>query len=225
MHFYQEDEMLMLSGIQHYMFCPRQWALIHVEQLWEENRLTAEGQFLHKNVDNPFYRQKDGSRITLRSVAIASKALGLYGFSDAIELTPSDSASDSITHPLYAGYWKPCPVEYKRGKAKPDERDTVQLAAQVICLEEMHDIHIESAFLFYGETNHREQVVINDHLRQLTQSAADEMHRVFKSGVLPSAIKKNHCNSCSLVDVCMPSLTINVSPSRYLQKYLYEETP
>ena len=86
---YAEDDMLMLSGIQHFMFCPRQWALIHIEQLWEENKLTVEGHLLHTNVDNPSYRQKNGDTITLRSVAIASKKLGLYGFTDAVELIPT----------------------------------------------------------------------------------------------------------------------------------------
>ena len=107
--------MLMLSGIQHFMFCPRQWALIHIEQQWAENKLTTEGQILHKNVDNPFYRQKNGDVITLRSLHIASKELGLYGVTDAVELIPADSSEDAITHNRYKGYWKPYPVEYKRG--------------------------------------------------------------------------------------------------------------
>lgn len=110
---YTEDEMLMLSGIQHFMFCPRQWALIHIEQQWAENKLTTEGQILHKNVDNPFYRQKNGDVITLRSLHIASKELGLYGVTDAVELVPADSSEDAITHNRYKGYWKPYPVEYK----------------------------------------------------------------------------------------------------------------
>lgn len=101
---FKEDEMLMLSGIQHYMFCPRQWALIHIEQQWEDNKLTVEGQLLHKNVDNPFYRQKNGDVITLRSVHIASKELGLYGITDAIELKPTDNLQNAITYNRYKGY-------------------------------------------------------------------------------------------------------------------------
>ena len=110
---YDDDQMLMLSGIQHYMYCPRQWALIHIEQQWDENRLTAEGHRLHQHVDNPAYRQKNGEVIILRSVQIASHTLGLYGVTDAIELLPTDNPSDAITHPRYPGYWKPYPVEYK----------------------------------------------------------------------------------------------------------------
>ena len=101
---YTEDEMLMLSGIQHFMFCPRRWALIHIEQQWEENKLTVEGQILHKNVDNPFYRQKNGNVVTLRSLQVSSKVLGLYGITDAVELIPADSPEDAITHNRYKGF-------------------------------------------------------------------------------------------------------------------------
>lgn len=160
---YTEDEMLMLSGIQHYKFCPRQWALIHIELLWEDNRLTTEGNILHENVDNPFYRQKNGDVITLRSLHIASKELGLYGITDAVELIPSDSPNDAITHHRYPGYWKPYPVEYKRGRQKPDERDEVQLAAQVMCLEEMYHINIPYAALYYNEPKRREIITILTH--------------------------------------------------------------
>lgn len=123
---YNEDDMLMLSGIQHFRFCPRQWALIHIEQQWNDNRLTIEGQILHKHVDDPFYRQKCGDLITLRAVNIASHELGLYGISDAIELLPAPSTEDTIQHPKYQGYWKPVVVEYKHGKPKRDEVDEVQ---------------------------------------------------------------------------------------------------
>src|SRR5574344_378361 len=161
---YGEDDMLMLSGIQHYMFCPRQWALIHLEQQWNENRLTIEGHILHENVDNPFYRMKSGGVITLRSVHIASKSLGLYGVTDAVELHPSQYGViiNECKEPVLL-----YPVEYKHGRTKPDERDEVQLAAQVICLEEMYNTHINQAALYYDETKHREVISIDDNLRQL----------------------------------------------------------
>ena len=221
---YDEDDMLMLSGIQHFVFCPRQWALIHIGQQWDENRLTAEGRLIHKNVDNPSYRQKNGDVVTLRSVPISSKVLGLYGYSDAIELMSSENDLNCIVHPKYSGYWKPCPVEYKRGCAKPDARDKVQLAAQVICIEEQYGIIIETAFLYYAETNRREAVPIDVELRTLTQRCADEMHEIFKSGVIPKAEKKHGCANCSLFDVCMPSLESRPKVNHYLKKYLYEET-
>lgn len=221
---YEEDEMLMLSGIQHFVYCPRQWALIHIEQVWEENRFTAEGQILHKQADDPLYRQKNGELVSLRSVSIASKTLGLYGFTDVVELHPSDNPDNCITHPSYPGYWKPYPVEYKRGHSKPDERDAVQLAAQVICLEEMHNIKIDHAFLFYGETRHREEIVMDEQLRSLTQEYADEMHRIYSSGVVPKATKSRKCSNCSLCDICLPDTKNKLLATNYLKKNLYEET-
>lgn len=221
---YGDDQMLMLSGIQHYMYCPRQWALIHIEQQWGENRLTAEGHQLHQNVDNPTYRQKNGETITLRSVHIASHTLGLYGVTDAVELLPSESSIDSITHPRYPGFWKPYPVEYKRGHRKPDERDEVQLAAQVICLEEMYGIHIPEAALFYHETRHRETVRIDEHLRQLTYELSEAMHRTFERGITPKPEERGGCRNCSLFDICAPDLTKKTSVAYYLKKTLDEET-
>lgn len=221
---YTEDEMLMLSGIQHFVFCPRQWALIHIEQVWAENRLTVEGQLLHERTDNPFYRQKNGSSVSLRSVAIASRRLGLYGFTDVVELYPSQEAENSITHPSYPGFWKPCPVEYKHGHTKPDERDEVQLAAQVICLEEMHQIKIDRGYLFYGETRRREEVIVDERLRLFTQQCADEMHSVFKMRDVPHAIKSSKCSNCSLLDICLPGNKKRTTATNYLKKNLYEET-
>ena len=104
---YGDDDMLMLSGIQHYRFCPRQWAFIHIEQLWDDNRLTMEGILMHKHVDDPFYRQKCGENIALRAVNVASHELGLYGVTDIVELHPSDDAANSIKHPRYPGLWQP----------------------------------------------------------------------------------------------------------------------
>ena len=220
---YAEDDMLMLSGIQHFMFCPRQWALIHMEQEWADNKLTVEGHILHKNVDNQLYRQKNGDTITLRSVHIASRQLGLYGISDAVELLPSDSAEDAIRHDRYPGLWRPYPVEYKRGHSKPNECDEVQLAAQVICLEEMYGINIPHAALYYNEVKHREVISITDSLRQLTQQCADRMHETYKSQQLPPASKQKFCRRCSLQDICMPEVSECARASSYLNRNLYED--
>lgn len=221
---YKEDEMLMLSGIQHFMFCKRQWGLIHMEQQWTENRLTTEGTILHENVDNPFYRQKNGENITLRSVAIASKTLGLYGFSDAVELVEAESSENAITHPKYPGFWIPFPIEYKHGSRKSNEMDELQLTAQVMCLEEMYNIKLSKAALFYWEKKHRDVVPITDSLRSLTKKTAEEMHTIFSSGITPKADKKPQCRSCSLLDLCLPQLMNKSSVNKYLKDNLYEET-
>jgi CRISPR-associated exonuclease Cas4 len=221
---YSEDDMLMLSGIQHIAFCPRQWALIHLEQQWDDNKLTAEGKIQHEHVDDPFYRQKIGNVITLRKVSIASKTLGLYGFADIVELYASDTATNAIRHPQYDGFWKPYPIEYKHGKEKSDECDKVQLTAQVICLEEQYGIHIENGALFYAKTKHREVVSINEKLRDQTRYYAKLMHEIFSRGALPKAKKESYCKNCSLIDICMPKIADKGSVSAYLKTNLYEET-
>lgn len=221
--YYDDDQMLMLSGIQHYMFCPRQWALIHVEQQWADNRLTAEGEVLHKNVDDPSYRQKNGDTITIRGVHIASHALGLYGICDAIELLPSETKENAITHPKYSGYWRLYPIEYKRGHRKPDEWDAVQLAAQVMCLEEMYEIQIPEAALFYYETRRREVVSINESLRRLTYELSEAMHKTFDGGITPKVVPQHGCKNCSLFDICSPELTKKTTVAYYLKKSFDEE--
>lgn len=221
---YTEEDMLMLSGIQHYMFCPRQWGLIHLSREWEDNRLTVEGQLLHENVENPFYRQKNGDTITLRAVHIASRELGLYGIADAIELLPADSVENAITHKSYPGFWHLYPIEYKHGHHKLDKCDEVQLAAQVICLEEMYGIHIEYAAMFYGETRRREVIHINEQLRKLTFECASAMHDSWNRRYISKAKKTARCNKCSLVDICLPLLEQQSKVSDYLKRNLYEET-
>ncbi len=221
MAFYSEEEMLMLSGIQHFMFCPRQWALIHIEQQWQENRFTMEGNILHEIVNDPAYRQKNGETITLRSINIASKSLGLYGITDAVELHPTTDETNSITHERYPGFWLPYPIEYKRGKPKVDERDKVQLAAQVMCVEEMYNIKIEEGALFYFETRQRISVLIDDRLRELTQKCSKQMHYYMSKGVTPPAYKTKACNSCSLKQLCNPDLFNRQPVNQYLKLNLY----
>jgi len=222
---YTEDDMLMLSGIQHFAFCPRQWALIHINQQWDDNRLTAEGELLHQHVDDPFYRQKNGSIICLRSVSIASRQLGLYGVSDIIELHPSSTPDNAITHPTYPGYWTPFPIEYKHGKPKNDSTDIVQLAAQALCLEEQYNIRIAEGAIFYGETCRRELVTFDDELRNEVTTLSNSMHQIFESGVIPQATKQPKCRSCSLRDICMPETSYSKAASNYLKINLYAETP
>lgn len=220
---YSEDEMLMLSGIQHFKFCPRQWALIHIEQQWNDNRLTIEGQILHKHVDDPFYRQKCGDLITLRAVNVASRELGLYGILDAIELHPSLSFENSIQHPKYPGWWNPVVVEYKHGKPKKDEIDEVQLAAQIMCLEEIYAIHISYGIFFYGELRHRVVVNINDRLRDIVKQCARDMHEIFGKTIVPKADYGKHCDNCSLKDICLPKMRMNCTTvNTYLNKNLYQ---
>lgn len=221
---YSDDDMLMLSGIQHFRFCPRQWALIHIEQRWDDNRLTIEGELLHKHVDDPFYRQKCGDYISLRSVSIASHELGLHGITDVVELHPTDNEQNGISHPSYPGTWQPYPVEYKHGKPKRNEIDEVQLAAQAMCLEEQYGIEIPKGAIFYHEIRHRVEVEISDYLRNIVRDCATQMHEIYASGRLPQIRKGKHCKKCSLYNLCMPESADCVKVSHYLKKNLYEET-
>lgn len=218
------DDYLMLSGIQHYVFCPHQWAMIHIEQKWDDNRLTAEGQIMHDNVDNPAYRRKNGGIITLRRVAIASASLGLYGFSDAVELLPSASSEKAVVHPSYPGLWRMHPVEYKHGRPKPDLRDKVQVVAQAICLEEMFDTVIPECSIYYGESNKRITFEINSDIRAFTLECAKEMHRIYDFGIVPNPVYKQHCRNCSLFNECMPKTPSQTAVNNYLKVNLYEET-
>ena len=214
--------MLMLSGIQHFRFCPRQWALIHIEQQWEDNRLTIEGQILHKHVDNPLYRQKCGEHIVLRSVNIASRELGLFGITDAVELQPTENAVDSITHPKYPGRWLPVPVEYKHGRPKRNEVDEVQLVAQAMCLEEMYSIHIAYGAFYYAEIRHRVEVEISPRLRGIVRWCSEKMHDIYNSQCVPKALKGKHCVKCSLRNICLPEITCCTTVDTYLKKNLFE---
>lgn len=215
---YTDDEMLMLSGIQHFAFCPRQWALIHIEQLWADNRLTVEGNIMHSTVDDPFYIRKTNDIITLRSVGLVSKELGLYGISDVIEFYNVELNDNSIKLPEYSGYWEPHPVEYKRGKEKNNHIDEVQLAAQIICLEEMYNIKIEYGWLYYGETRRRKKIDMSSELREVTKNFVKQMHLLFKVGQTPKASYTNHCDKCSLIDICIPKISKKQTVSSYLKK-------
>lgn len=221
---YEEDEMLMLSGIQHFAFCPRQWGLIHLEQQWSDNRLTMEGSIMHEHVDDPFYRQSVRGKIVLRRVSIASKKLGLYGLTDIIEMTPTEGGENCVRLPGREGWWSPCVVEYKHGEPKFDDCDSVQIAAQTMCLEEQYGIRIPIGQLYYGKTRQRESVLIDDGLRQETKAMAEAMHRVFEEGVVPKSDRRPQCRSCSMVDLCMPEREGSKrSAKKYLKNSLYEE--
>lgn len=205
---YSDEEMLPLSGIQHYAFCPRQWALIHLEHLWADNTLTTEGALLHQRVDNPDIRETNGSQaITLRGLRLASPSLGLSGIADAVEICPRQGAPTSKQTLLKSKMYDAMPIEYKRGKPKTTDCDRLQVTAQAIILEEMLGVAISKGAVFYWEVRHREYFDISDALRSLALQVVEEMHTAFNSNTLPPAVKKAHCKNCSLRDFCMPSLT------------------
>lgn len=221
MPFYSDDDMLQLSGIQHFCFCPRQWALQTIEQQWADNRLTVEGSVMHRNVDDPFHRLNDSGLPELRSVHIASHELGLYGIADLVELQPLDDNLPGMRLPGVPGNWLPCPVEYKHGRPKGNRCDEVQVAAQAMCLEEMYGIAIPRGAVFYGQTRRRMEVILDEELRKLTRSSAEEMHALFRRGALPPPKYEKYCENCSLIDICLPKVSLCPRASQYLEENLY----
>lgn len=201
---YAESDYLMLSGIQHFQFCKRQWSLIHIEQQWAENEATAHGQILHQKADNPFIKEKRKDIITSRAMHVSSKELGLYGILDVVEFHQSENGV-----PLKGrhGKWSPVIVEYKRGKPKKDERDIVQLVAQTICLEETLGCTIEIGYLYYHSVNQKKLIDITDNLREEVVELAKQMHEFYAQKTIPKAEYFKNCQLCSLVDICMPRLS------------------
>ena len=215
---YTADELLPLSGLQHFLFCRRQWALIHVERQWQENALTAEGRIMHQRADDPFFTEVRKGVILTRSVPIASYRLGLSGVCDVVEFT---QANEGVQLKGQEGFYLPAPVEYKRGKPKREPSDEAQLCAQALCLEEMLSVAIPQGYLYYGQTHHREAVLLTPELRQLVHDMAGEMHAYFGRGYTPRVKPFKGCRSCSLADVCLPVLQEKVAPaSKYIEQQL-----
>jgi CRISPR-associated exonuclease Cas4 len=210
---YIEADLIQLSALQHYLFCPRQCALIHVEQIWVESGLTAEGRLLHERVDKGgTEKRRDVKRVF--GLPIRCLRLGLVGKADVVEF-----------HRKEGGLWQPYPVEHKRGRRKKDDWDRVQLCAQALCLEEMLDVSVPEGALFYGKEQRREVVEIGDALRRETEEVTAAVHRMLDSGNTPAPEYSPKCDSCSLKDVCLPrnlggGRTGRVT--RYLKKALEE---
>jgi len=216
---YEEDEFLMLSGLQHFVFCRRQWALIHIEQEWEENVLTVEGNLLHEKVDDPFIREKRGNTLYVRALPVHSRILGISGICDMVEFTSDDNG---ITLQGEAGRYLPKPIEYKRGKPKKHDADLMQLTAQVMCLEEMLGIPIEEASFYYHEVRRREPHQITEEMRQKVIDLTSEMHLYYRRRHTPRVKTGKHCVSCSLRHRCMPELLEREKVSTYMNRMLSE---
>ncbi len=189
---YSEDDLLMLSALQHLLFCPRQCALIHIEQLWLENRLTAEGRILHERVHTAAKESRRKIRIEF-DMPIRSLELGLIGRADVVEFRLQDD-----------GVWQPYPVEYKRGRPKKDDSDRVQLCAQALCLEEMLSVDIPAGALYYGKKKRRTEVEFEQDLRQTTRETAHALHDLFNDQRTPPPQYRRCCDNCSFIEFCLP---------------------
>lgn len=198
---YSEEQLLPISALQHLAFCERQWALIHLEQQWSENRLTAEGRKLHERSDHGEDETRNGVRIT-RGMLLRSLRLGLTGKADVVEFRGE----------------QPFPIEYKRGRPKPGRYDEVQLCAQALCLEEMLGVAVPEGAIFYGQPRRRSMVAFDPELRAETERLAARLHFLSGEKITPRARYEKKCDSCSLYSICLPKTTGASSAQRYLKR-------
>jgi len=202
---YEVDDLIQLSALQHMAFCPRQCALIHVEQTWTESGRTAEGRIMHERVHEESRESRGDIRVEY-GVALRSMRLGLIGKADVVEYQRQPDGS-----------WLPFPVEYKRGKPKKDDSDKVQLCAQALCLEEMLNTTIPGGALFYGQTRHRLDVAFDERLRWETEETAKQAHALIASGETPKPVYAKRCENCSLIAECLPK---TIQKKRSVRSYL-----
>lgn len=205
---YPENDYIQLSAIQHYVFCPRQCALIHVHGIWQENLFTAKGKILHEKVDSGEDESRGDKTIT-RSLNIYSKRLGLSGRCDVVEITEKNNEI------------KPYPVEYKSGKPKNNISDMAQLCAQALCLEEMLKVPVPEAAIFYGRPRRRELIEIDSHLRKQTEEIILHIHSMIENRIVPEAKYEKKCDTCSLNNICMPK-TGHKKVKKYIEE-LYKQ--
>ncbi len=217
---YDEEDYLNIAGLQHFAFCRRQWALIHIEQQWSENLRTVEGQILHENAHDSFSSEKRVDRIISRGMAVFSRKLGVNGVCDVVEFHASPKGVELAGR---EGKWLPVPVEYKRGSPKENDADSLQLCCQAMCLEEMLLCHrIPRAYLYYGETARRTAVVLDEALRGKVNLLLTEMHELYKRKYTPRVKPGKSCNACSLKNLCLPKLYRTGSAAEYVRRRLEE---
>lgn len=201
-----EADFVPLSALQHYAYCPRQCALIHLEQIWEENSHTAEGRLMHEHAHSGENMTRGQVRLAT-DLPLRSCSLGVSGKADVVEFRRCANA------------WQPYPVEYKKGSPHGHaEADAVQVCAQAICLEEMLGVDIPEAAVFYGSQRRRSVVPLTQALRQKTAVVALAVHQIFRSGKTPPPGNQVHCAACSLQTACMPACVEKpMRAARYLE--------
>ena len=218
---YAEEDFLQLSGLQHFAFCRRQWALIHIAQQWKENLRTVEGDLFHHRAHDAQARERRGDTLILRGLSVVSSTLGISGQCDVVEFHADPSGV-----PLRGeeGLWLPVPIEYKRGAPKSHQADELQLCAQAMCLEDMLCCAVPEGALFYGETKRRILVSFSSELREEVRAMLEEMHQLYRRGYTPMVRRSRSCNACSLQELCLPSLMKGNDVNAYLRPAT-EETP
>ncbi len=217
---YAQEDYLQLSGLQHFAFCRRQWALIHIEQQWKENLRTVEGGLFHTRAHDEQARERRGDTLILRGLSVSSPTLGISGKCDVVEFRIDPHG---ISLHGEEGLWSPFPVEYKRGAPKACRADELQLCAQAMCLEEMLCCTIAEGALFYGESRRRTAVLFTPELRRQVCTMLEEMHQLCRRGYTPKAKPSKGCGACSLKEICLPALMRGRTADTYLRQAMEEE--
>ena len=215
-----EQDVLQISGLQHFAYCPRQWALIYIEQQWQENGRTTDGRIFHSRAHDGPEHELRGDLLVLRGLRVASERLGISGTCDVVEFHRDPQG---VKLASYEGLWSAYPVEYKRGEPKSCNADRLQLCAQAMCLEEMLLCRIPEGSLFYGETRRREIVPLDDALRDEVIRMIGQMRKYYTANHTPKAKQTKGCNACSLKDICLPRLPKLNDVSAYIQQSMEED--
>jgi len=218
-----QDTLPRRSALEHLLFCPRQCALIHIEQAWAENSLTAQGALLHERAHEAGAESRGDLRIA-RALRLRSLHLGLAGVADVVEWRRLQPGGDGARLAGVSGHWLPLPVEYKRGRLRLERSYEVQLCAQALSLEEMLGVPVPVGALYGGASHQRREVAFDDALRAETETAARRLHALLASGLTPPADYSPKCRTCSLIEICLPRLTEQGSARRYLDEALSRAT-
>ena len=214
------DDLLLLSGVQHFAFCKRQWALIHIEQQWMDNVRTVDGQLFHQRAHDETKVELRGDTLITRGMRVISEKMGITGVCDVVEFHKSEQG---VPLAGYSDKWLVYPVEYKKGQPKENDADRLQLCCQAMCLEEMLIVPVPEGSLYYGETRRREKVVFTEGLRNKVIQTIREMNSYYVKGYTPKAEPSKQCNACSLKEVCLPKLAKKYKVSDYIKANLKED--
>lgn len=218
---YDEDRFLQLSGIQHYLFCRRQWALIHIEEQWKDNLRTTEGNIMHEKAHNADLAEMRGDTLIFRGLRVNSNTMGISGQCDVVEFHRN---RNGISLQGRDGLWMPYPVEYKRGRPKTGQHDEVQLCAEAMCLEEMLCTSIPKGAFYYGEIRRREEIIFTVELRNLVTRSFEEMHKLYEQRYTPKSKTGKWCNACSLKEICIPAIMNHQSVKEYVKNKICENS-
>lgn len=216
---YKPEEYLQIAEIQHFAFCPRQWALAYLEQQWDENVLTIEGHLLHEKAHDETIREKRGKKIIVRGMPVSSSRLGICGICDVVEFVQDE---DGIYLPAYDTCYRVVPIEYKRGRPKEGEEDILQLVLQTMCLEDMLATQIQEGYFYYGEIRRREKVSMSAEYRKHVITMLKQMREYEAKKYTPLVKARKRCKSCSIKNRCLPTLNKKRSAIAYIKRKLSE---